>query len=373
MLIESSLNKNEKQTRRKKRYVYQNVDDNGNIENTKERFVDLVYPKDSDEEMQQRNDLEILFSTTGKIEEELNKDLYDFNVRDIDQLLYSLQSTTEGSINVRISLLKQYVDFCIRHGFRSNPINFFEDLNSKKYVSKSAWRYKYISKQQLLYICQQLQNYQLSIIPILSFMGVLGRELCQMRYLKNEDVDLDNKILNIPGYEEVNEKTGEITVISDKTLTIDDDFIPFFRGAMATSFIYNFAPVQRKRKRDIIMVNTNNPYLVKQVLYEEDENKPVSRAMIYNRFIAMKDYFKNEAWLVSKLTPVALEQSGMIEKLRQVEEVTDKVTTEDYLRLMEEYNKKPNSRYTIKRLFEEIRKNEEEEKVLNEIANSLED
>lgn len=354
--------------------IYQNIDANGQEENTKERFIDFCYP-DKKEDATLRHNLEILFFSTYEVEYEAKKDLYEFGLEEINTLLRSYQSTSINSMNVRISLLKKYVDFCIRHNFRSNPINFFEGLDSLDYVSKNMWEYKYPSKEILLNICEWLPTAQMALLLIIPFLGIVGKQTCEIRNLKETDIDLENKSITVREYDDVDSKTGEIIHHNERIVKIDDEFIPYIKRAMDDTVLYETPKkdddnnITRKSK-----ISPLNPYLIKRSNRKASKkHEPIGNSGFCSRFAHLKAVFQGEPWLVSKLTTITLEHSGMMEELRLIEAEKGELDKEDYMALMRRHQRQESSYSTIKKLYEEIRKNEEQEKELLQLESMIED
>ncbi|KEH99187.1 hypothetical protein Z962_06690 [Clostridium botulinum C/D str. BKT12695] len=352
--------------------IYQNINSDGQKENTKERFIDFCY-SDKREEQGLRHNLEILFFSTYEMENKLQKDVYEFGLNEIESLLCCYQSTSINSMNVKISLLKKYVDFCIRHSFRSNPINFFEGLNSLDYVYKNMWQYKYPSKEVVLKICENIPPGQMTLLLIIPFLGIVGQKTCEIRNLKETDIDLENKSITVREYDEVDDKTGEITHHDERIVKIDDEFIPYIKCAIDSAVLY-----EKSNRDDDVMTRRSiispfNPYLIKRSSKSmSKKHEPIGNSGFCSRFAHLKAVFQGEPWLVSKLTTITLEHSGMMEELRLIEAEKGELDKEDYMALMRRHQRKENSYPTIKKLYEEIRRNEEQEKELLKLESMIE-
>ena len=156
-------------------------------------------------------------------EKSLGKDLYRFNIEELDGLISSIPS---NSVHIKASIYgfcTQYLDWCINK--KLITINNMKALDrdlytsiSQKLASSRLISYKqFWDMVQLMEIHTDIQN----IIPIvMSYYCVNGDDMKWMRNLKLEDLDMENEVAYITS-------EGEIQAV----IPVDDKFIDYCKKA----------------------------------------------------------------------------------------------------------------------------------------------
>ncbi len=153
----------------------------------------------------------------------LNKDLYEFDIAQLDELISSIPSS---SIHIKASVYSfcnQYLNYCISK--RIISMNNIKALDRKLYceISQKLASSRLISYKQfwdmiqLMEIHTDIQN----IIPIvMAYYCISGDDMKWMRNLKLEDLDEENEVAYITS-------EGEIKAV----IPVDDKFIDYCKKA----------------------------------------------------------------------------------------------------------------------------------------------
>lgn len=130
----------------------------------------------------------------------LDKDLYEFNIQELDSLIGSIPSS---SIHIKANVynfVNQYLDYCISK--RLIGINNMNALDRETYtsISQKLASSKLISYEQLWDMVQYMEtktNIQ-NILPIIfAYYGIGGNDMEYMRNLRLEDLDRENEVAYI--------------------------------------------------------------------------------------------------------------------------------------------------------------------------------
>ena len=130
----------------------------------------------------------------------LDKDLYEFNIQELDSLIGSIPSS---SIHIKANVynfVNQYIDWCISK--RLITINNMNALDRETYtsISQKLASSKLISYGQLWDMVQYMEtktNIQ-NILPIIfAYYGIGGNDMEYMRNLRLEDLDRENEVAYI--------------------------------------------------------------------------------------------------------------------------------------------------------------------------------
>lgn len=182
----------------------------------------LAYMKNYDGAEGTKNTILYQFLRSAKIENQYEKDLYAFNDKEIDDLLYSLAWNNIMSINSSVSIYKDYINWCIVNGQRGiyengeNRMEIFqktEDL--RKYISNRKIKNRFLTKEELDDLIDSLANPidQALILCMYEFIG--GQELYELRTLKLSNVNEEDKTVELISID------GEIRVQNISTRLIE--------------------------------------------------------------------------------------------------------------------------------------------------------
>lgn len=142
--------------------------------------------------------------SADEYEESMQKELYNMNYSELNQLLVlKFKNSSSKAIAKNVSILKNYIDFCIEknmvlHG--ENRLAMFTSEDIRDIVNKQALGSKYITRFELDKYKNMLYNEQDKLMLELLFIGVKGRPsqegtLEEIINLKMSDVDKEKRRL----------------------------------------------------------------------------------------------------------------------------------------------------------------------------------
>ena len=156
-------------------------------------------------------------------EKSLGKDLYKFNIEELDGLISSIPS---NSVHIKAGIYgfcTQYLDWCINkklitiNNMKALDRDLYTSISQKLASSKLISYKQFWDMIQLMEVHTDIQN----IIPIvMSYYCINGDDMIYMRNLKLEDLDRDNGIAYITS-------EGEIQAV----IPVDDKFIDYCEKA----------------------------------------------------------------------------------------------------------------------------------------------
>ena len=131
-----------------------------------------------------------LFKKVYLTEVTLDKDLYDFNLMEIEDVIRSMNPKSFTVAANHVSSIGVYISWAIKNNYRLNNINPLSGMGTewtKTLVNENIKLY--ISKDELDEMVSHLVNYQDKIIPVLIFHGVYGNQASELRNLKLSDIN----------------------------------------------------------------------------------------------------------------------------------------------------------------------------------------
>lgn len=243
---------------------------------------------------------EIIFRKTAKTEEQLGKDLCNFNFSEIDGLLYSMGAKTVESLVSAVSVLSGYTDFCILEGYVPTKMNYYRQFTDKellkKYLNRFAVKNMYLkNKQELQLIKNICDNAQDEVVFALLWEGVMGEGLEELVNLKIEDVDFENNRIHIEGKHE-------------RIITVEQDTIDSIQDAIEERFYIR----KNETNGDSNMLLNITPYVIRPVVRKITDKK-VKPGVIRNRIMRIAELYDNPY-----ITPTNIQRSGMIYYIKKM-------------------------------------------------------
>ena len=153
----------------------------------------------------------------------LNKDLYEFDIAQLDELISSIPSS---SIHIKASVYSfcnQYLNYCISkriismNNIKALPRDTYTEISQKLASSKLISYKQFWDMIQLMEVHTDIQN----IIPIvMAYYCIAGNDMEYMRNLKLEDLDKENEVAYMTS-------DGKIKAV----IPIDKEFINYCKKA----------------------------------------------------------------------------------------------------------------------------------------------
>lgn len=143
-----------------------------------------------------REPYKYFFEKTYFLELKQKKDLYNFNIEELAQLMARLKCSTKKAAGFRYFLIFRYIDYY--REFRDDKINPLS-------LESTKWARQFVdTESKVLLSCQEYEdvlskciNPQDAVIFQLLFEGISGYKYSEILNLKLEDIGWDNNILTI--------------------------------------------------------------------------------------------------------------------------------------------------------------------------------
>jgi integrase len=234
--------------------------------------------------------LKALFRKSYTLEAELNKDLYQFNQKELEELFTLLNFT---NVTDTYNSIKYYLDYCKDQGLiENNLIVPFSPHYFEAFTENKSLRFK---EEQLNSFISQCINEQDQLILKLLFEGVYGEECSELLNLKRSDISEETNILQlhdkIKGSSRELKVSNECMVLIKKSLNTDASY--YSNGEVNSGIPYEYY--------------CDNDYVIRTSKKQaKDETKPASRSLMTSRFKLF------QKWFQSPITPYSVFKSGML-------------------------------------------------------------
>lgn len=261
------------------------------------------------------------FQKASEMEFNLNKDIYEFNREEIDELFLNFNCKTKQSIASKFSIIRYYLDFCISKGLVPSMFNimsaFVGDEYYDKYINKVAAETQYIDRKTLDDIIEFCANAQDAVIIKLRYEGLTVEEMINLRIddCKTNPITLRDNDGNI---------TREF-LAEDSTMELIEEAIeqPDYLKGNGEPKPTTKSPTMKLKKTDYVL------RLSSRSVYEKIDRQVIAQRM--RRIFELYDRpFLNvtNVWI-----------SGQIEMGKAILKETGKeeLTTQDYITINKRY------------------------------------
>lgn len=276
------------------------------------------------------------FEKSKKYEELYNKDLSEFNLEQIDNVLHELEPLTESASHVNGRIITAYIDWCIDNNnasvenneLKEKPMSYF-----KRFVDEEVELY--FTKTTIDKIVDDCNNSQDAVIIKLLFEGVQGNALAEIRNMKKEhvyDAIGNNNIIKL--YDED---------CSVRELQLEERTISLIVEAMEQLEYLKKNGEIEDESIGLITNLVDNDYVIRTSITRTDsKNRPVDKMVIYRRIKIINDLFGYKY-----LTAKNIVRSGIIYKgsLKLIN--NNDLNKDDYIEICKDYN--INNWYPVKK------------------------
>ncbi len=297
-----------------------------------------------------------LFLKSSDIEKQYNKDVYAFNDKEITSLLQYMKRDNIMSLSKDVSMFKDYVNWCIVNGQRSeyeNGENRFvifqatEDLSN--YVSKRKVKNKYLTKEELNDLIDYLANPVDQAIIIALYEFIAGEKLHELRNLTITDVENAKNNNNIIAVKDINGKQRNIQ-LSHRTIAIFEEAFAQKEYALNNGFSLGIGEQQLADTSYIIRFAQKNKNKI-------SDDEPVQYGSLMNKLTTVKKYTGYEF-----ITANSLRDTRIIHEIVEVvkemglEKANDEVFRTAFNNIYKQYDIQfsETQKYSFRRKYEQV-------------------
>lgn len=148
-----------------------------------------------------------LFNKSKQLEEQLNKDMFNFTDIEVELLLYSINTSQKNTLVSYLNQCKNYCDYAIETGNKLSNINIYKTFSTDR-LDQYLMRHKqkYLSKDDIMNSLKDVYNSIDFAVYMSIFEGLLGFEYTEITNLTKQDIAeaRENKVedenLNEIGY-----------------------------------------------------------------------------------------------------------------------------------------------------------------------------
>ena len=235
------------------------------------------------------------------------KDLSEFTVEDLEEVLYELEPLNKTVSASYGRMLNSYISWTIKKGYQKSNINPLTAKTTDYYERFVSKKKLFLSYSELKEIENNLVNAQDSVILYLLFEGVNGEGNTEILNLKKQDVNFDTNELKLLEVK----KNGEQR---SRTIKVSDTCIRLVKQAINQNVYQNRNgnAVNTRGTAEVELVN--NDFVIRPVNRRvKDTNAPADKHTLFRRVTVISEEFD-----LPYLSMKNIERSGMIKMARDL-------------------------------------------------------
>ncbi|MCR8641457.1 integrase [Paenibacillus sp. N1-5-1-14] len=264
-----------------------------------------------------------IFKISQASENDLGKDLFEFNREELRLLFFLYRAKTEYSSKANVSWVQKYIDWAIEEGYYDgmNPLDTVDTKWKEQFVNKSIK--KYWTDREVEKIIDSLVNYQDRVVVILPFNGVRGVGNCEIINLQVHDVDAFNEKLSL------RDSDGKVA----RTIPVSEKCIKLCEAALKED-VYekkngNASPDIKAPNASLV----DNNYVVKSAITRTDHHDEAEKNVVHRRLTNISKSIDEP-----QFTPLNIIYSGMLAMAKDLYLKNGKLEDEEYRKICEQFN-----------------------------------
>jgi integrase len=249
---------------------------------------------------QTQNTIRYLLFKAYSIEMILDKDLYNFSLGEVGQVLLNSDPLNLSVAKTNARFLTQYISWAIEKGLRNDNLNPLRGIDANEWASKFVSKKKiYFSENELFELESKLVNYQDKAIIRLLFESVNGHGVSEILNLKESDIDTNNLTLKLKDIK-----------FDSREITVTKYCMDLIVGAISEReyMIQNGTKTTGNTQLNLVQ----NDYVIRPVDRKtKDPDAPADKHTVYRRLAVLGELFD-----LPYLTVKNIHRSGMIKMAR---------------------------------------------------------
>ncbi|MGN4125820.1 hypothetical protein ACMGD3_12535 [Lysinibacillus sphaericus] len=158
-----------------------------------------------------------LFNKATMIENQKNKDIFDMNKVELEELFFSLKSPSPQPISASIGFISRYIDWAIMNGYTENRSQRLPSIIDIEYCSRFIYKASIVryTREQLITYMRLFDDQRHAVFLLCLFEGIKGEGYSEILNLKMEDLSNDQgvcfaRLTNNKGYRRKIEITEDL-------------------------------------------------------------------------------------------------------------------------------------------------------------------
>lgn len=259
-----------------------------------------------------------LFMKSKSTEMLYEKDLYSFNLQQIEEVMKNINPATRNSVRNNKSRIRLYIVWAIQNGRRVNNINPLAGVTSEwedRFLDTTTERY--LSSSDIHDLIDSLFNAQDKALIQCIFEGITGRAMSELLSLNVKNINWDKNIVKVK-----DAKTNEY-----RSVKVSDRCLRLIQSAYEEK---TYLAEDTETEKDLIDFEGN---VFKNTVWKNTKNREVSLGTLRKRLYIIKEKYGLDALSVQTIC-----ESGRIKMAADLYKERNKLETDEFKEIATHYN-----------------------------------
>lgn len=259
-----------------------------------------------------------LFLKSKSAEEFYQKDLFSFNLNQIDDVMININPSTLNSVANNKSRINNYIRWAIKNGRRMNNLNPLQGTGEDwaiKFIDKTTKRH--LSTTELYDLTENLYNAQDRALIQCIFEGISGRGMSELLSMNFNNIDWITNEVRVR-----DSKTDEF-----RTVKVSGRCMELIKSAYTQGFYLSEDTETTKELVD------HMDYIFKNIKWRSTKNLRVSRGNLVRRLDTIRRKYELDEFSV-----VTISESGRIAMAAKLLETHGELTKEEFALIGDQFN-----------------------------------
>lgn len=256
-----------------------------------------------------------VLSRARALEEQFDKDLYNFNIYEIERLISYLNPGTLSSVISASTIIQMYIRWAIEQDLRGNNLNPLDVIMGYDFYSKfiDHSNKTLFSKEEIDDITGSLVNFQDSAIIQCIFEGVQGKGYSEILNLRRIDINENTNELRLRS--DIDDDTQE-----ERLTTVSDELIKMLLKASQEDIYYKHNGQPSEKIKSPTANLAANEYVFRNVMLNTRDEGRADYHLIFRRLKKIAEWNHQPF-----LTGINIRNSGMVYKAMQLSRESGKL------------------------------------------------
>jgi integrase len=254
-----------------------------------------------------------------------NKDLYDFNLPEIERFLKYLKPTKLSTSRNNAYIVNNYITWANAQKLRQTNINPLSGIMDDEFFNKFVDEAKktLFTEDEIDYIISKTVNFQDKVILRLIFEGVTGDGVEELLNLREKNIDYENNRLLLTD----KDKSTRIITVSDKCMAL-------IRGALnETEYLSKNGDTNDSKAKSVKLVKSDYVLKTGMVGKNRDGEVKADRYLVFRRLTTLREFFDEPYLNVTNIR-----DSGMLKMAADLYYERGKLDKEEYEVIWKQFN-----------------------------------
>ena len=261
-----------------------------------------------------------------EFEESLGKDIYEMNLNELTDLLYSFKPTSTNAAYHNFLRISNYIDFAIENGYAKSNISEFAVISdtvewNKKFVAN--YMNTFFTREEILEMVDDLYNAVDGAILLSLFEGLGGKGYSELINLEIKHVHRGD-----PATVRLFESADK-----ERTIKISNELVEILHKAnMESEYVANNGEINELDGRHI------SDYIESDKVFKKSKKGANAQEGLNSFFVQRKFAFFKKVFESDYLRPKNIVHSGMMYMAHKLYQESGKFDREEILKIAEQFD-----------------------------------